>query len=232
MSSKLQSQNTNNELRVITIDGPAASGKTSVSRELAQRLGWTWVSTGAFYRGLGFMALQERVDTRNEEALVSLIQSEDWSVELGEETTQFVFKGEDVSSEIFKEEVGATASKVSGYSKVREALLEAQRSLAKIHPQLIAEGRDCGSVVFPGAPVKVYLTARSESRAARRAEEEGSDIKTTIEAQKIRDQQDASRKAAPMLVPEGATVIDTSELNLEQVVDKVEALAREKIKIS
>lgn len=217
-------------LNVITIDGPAASGKTSVSRELAKKLGWKWVSTGAFYRGLGYMALIEGVDIKNEDALVALVESDNWEVRLESEKTHFYYKGQDVSDEIFKEEVGSTASQVSGFPRVRAALLEAQRVLAKQDAGLIAEGRDCGSVVFPNAPVKVYLTARSESRAARRAEEQGVDLNDTIRAQKERDKQDSSRKTAPMQVPEGAEVVDTSELNLEQVVARVESIYLEAFK--
>ncbi|MEZ4871538.1 MAG: (d)CMP kinase [Bdellovibrionales bacterium] len=214
------------ELRVVTIDGPAASGKTSVSRELAKKLGWKWVSTGAFYRGLGYIARETQVDVNDEQALVDLIHKDNWQVKMSDEKTLFIYEGKDVSSDIFLEEVGNIASKVSGYPKVRQALLEAQRVLASENYGLVAEGRDCGSVVFPKAKVKVYLTARSESRAQRRAEEQGSDVQAMIHAQKVRDQQDASRKAAPMQVPEGAHVIDTSELNLDQVVAKVEELVK------
>jgi len=214
---------------VVTIDGPAASGKTSVSRGLAQKLGWKWVSTGAFYRGLGYMAQQTQVDIKNEDELVALVKSDNWSVQMNDENTNFIFNDQDVTEFIFQEEVGTLASQVSGYPKVREALLEAQRALASEDYNLVAEGRDCGSVVFPTAPLKVYLTARSESRAQRRAEEQGKDLESTIEAQKQRDQQDASRKAAPMQVPEGAHVIDTSELTLDQVVQKVEDLVQKHI---
>lgn len=209
---------------MVTIDGPAASGKSSVSRELAKRLGWNWVSTGAFYRGLGYMAFVEKTNLKNEDDLLSLINSDLWEVKMTPENTKFFYKNEDCTDQIFLEEVGNIASKVSQYPKVRENLLQAQRDMALNGSGLIAEGRDCGTVVFPEADLKIYLTASSTSRAQRRAEEQGASLEKTIEDQKLRDKQDSTRKAAPMQVPEGAHVIDTSELNLSQVVDKVEGL--------
>lgn len=216
---------------MVTIDGPAASGKSSVSRELAQRLGWNWVSTGAFYRGLGFVAQQENADLNNEDQLASLVNQVDWSVEMTHENTKVIYKGTDCTDKIFLEEIGSIASKISHYPKVRQNLLQAQRDLANNPLGLVAEGRDCGTVVFPTAPVKIYLTARSDSRAKRRAEEQGRSVEETIEQQKVRDAQDSNRKTAPLQVPEGAHVIDTSELNLEQVVNKVEELVRTTLKI-
>lgn len=212
---------------MVTIDGPAASGKSSVSRELAKRLGWSWVSTGAFYRGLGYMAFVEKSDLENESSLVELVQSDSWQVKMTPEQTQFFYKGEDCTNKIFMEEVGNIASKVSQYPKVRESLLLAQRNMANEVPGLIAEGRDCGTVVFPAANLKVYLTASSDSRARRRAEEQGANLEKTIADQKQRDKQDSTRKAAPMQVPQGAHVVDTSELTLDQVVDCVEQLYKQ-----
>ena len=216
-------------MKVVTIDGPAASGKSSVSRELASRLGWSWVSTGAFYRGLAFVAQRTGTAVDDEKALVDLAVSDVWSVEKDPENTKVVFQGADVTEHIYKEEVGAAASKLSSLAGVRKSLLEAQRDMAKSDEWMIAEGRDCGTVVFPEAPLKVYLTARSEARAQRRASEQGASLEETQKAQAERDRQDATRKAAPMQVPESAHVIDTSTLSLEQVVDEVQKLAETSI---
>lgn len=216
---------------VITIDGPAASGKSSVSRELARRLGWQWVSTGAFYRGLAFAALQLEIDLDDVKSLDDLTHNPVWSVRMDDQRTRVEFKDQDVTDLIAHEDVGNFASKVSHYPEVRKALLEAQRNCAKGPQGLIAEGRDCGTVVFPDAPVKVYLTASSEHRAARRAVELGLDQGDMVKAQQQRDTQDSTRKVAPLAIPEDALVVDTTTLNLEQVVDKVVEYVKSKIKI-
>ena len=213
--------------KVITIDGPAASGKTSVSRELAKRLGWNWVSTGAFYRGLAYVAQQKQVDLKDQKALANICAEGDWHVELTQDHTLVIFQGQDVTSEIFKEQVGSIASQISQYPEVRAALLKAQRDMALVDGLgLIAEGRDCGTVVFPKADFKVYLTARSEDRAMRRAMEQGEDVEKTLSEQKIRDKQDSTRKSAPLQIPEGAFVVDTSTMDLSTVVSHIEQKLR------
>lgn len=214
---------------VITIDGPAASGKSTVSRELAKRLGWKWVSTGAFYRGLAYVALQLRVELDDIQGLSALTHSPVWSVSMESDRTRVYFKNQDVTDQIAHEDVGSFASRISHYPEVRKALLDSQRDCSKGPDGLVAEGRDCGTVVFPQAQAKIYLTASSEHRAARRAAEQGSSQAEIIEAQKVRDQQDSTRKAAPLSVPEQALVVDTTELSLSQVVDQVEAFVKTKI---
>ncbi|MBV2167287.1 MAG: (d)CMP kinase [Bdellovibrio sp.] len=214
---------------VITIDGPAASGKSSVSRELARRLGWQWVSTGAFYRGLAFAALQLQIDLDDVKSLAELTHNPVWSVRMDDARTRVFFKDQDVTDLIAHEDVGNFASKVSHYPDVRKALLEAQRNCSQGPQGLVAEGRDCGTVVFPQAQAKVYLTASSEHRAARRAAELGLDQGDMVKAQQQRDHQDSTRKVAPMAVPEDALVVDTTTMNLEQVVDKVVEFVKGKI---
>jgi cytidylate kinase len=209
---------------VVTIDGPAASGKSSVSRELAKKHGWSWVSTGTFYRGIAWAANFAGLNLDDEKSMVGLVQSDRWSVKLTVDQTLFLFDGIDRTEDIGKESVGALASKISSYPLVRLALLQAQRDCVVGVPGLIAEGRDCGSVVFPAAQVKVFLTARAEDRAQRRALEEGRSLESMISQQTQRDHQDASRKAAPMRAPDGAHTIDTSGLSLSEVVDAIEGL--------
>ncbi|WP_413293052.1 (d)CMP kinase [Bdellovibrio sp. HCB185ZH] len=214
---------------VVTIDGPAASGKSSVSRELARRLGWKWVSTGAFYRGLAYAAIQLKVNLDDVQALSELTHNPIWSVRLEPDRTRVYFQNEDVTDAIAHEDVGNFASKVSHYPEVRKALLDAQRNCSKGEDGLVAEGRDCGTVVFPTAEAKVYLTASSAHRAARRATELGLDEGDMAKAQKQRDHQDSTRKVAPMTVPADAFELDSTELDLNQVVDKVEAFVKTKI---
>lgn len=206
---------------VITIDGPAASGKSSVSRELARRLGWNWVSTGAFYRGLAFAALKLQIDLDDVQSLTDLTSNPVWAVRMTDLRTTVIFENEDVTDLIAHEDVGNFASKVSHYPEVRKALLQVQRNCGAGPDGLVAEGRDCGTVVFPSAVAKVYLTANSEHRAARRAAELGLDQGEMAKAQQQRDLQDSTRKTAPMTIPTDALILDTTELNLNQVVDRV-----------
>lgn len=219
--------------RVVTIDGPAASGKTSVSRELARRLGWSWVSTGAFYRGLAFCAHELSLDLDSESDLAALSLSSRWRVELTDSHTRVFLDQRDVTDKINAEVVGNIASKISHFPMVRESLLTPQRALAELaglaNAGLVAEGRDCGTVVFPKAEVKIYLTANQENRAERRAKELGLSTEETVQAQAQRDKQDSTRKAAPLSVPENALVVDTTELGFEQVVDLIEKFVRKHI---
>lgn len=215
---------------IVTIDGPAASGKSSVSRELARRFGWSWLSTGAFYRGLAYIAHQSKITLSDEKAVVRLAQGANWAVRMTPDETRVFLDNKDVTNEIGREDIGTIASQISSFPKVRLALLDAQRRCAEGVTGLIAEGRDCGTIVFPSAQVKIFLTARPEDRAARRAREEGRDLGRTIDDQKRRDAQDANRKAAPMQVPDGSDQIDTTELGFEEVVGRVEVLVRARLK--
>lgn len=214
---------------ILTIDGPAASGKSSVSRELGKRLGFNWVSTGVFYRGLAYVAHQEGVPLNDEPALVELAlhgAPKTWSVQMKPEQTCFFHHGVDVTEEIGRESIGTLASRVSSLPQLRKALLDAQRQCAMGLAGLIAEGRDCGTVVFPKAQVKIFLTARAEDRAARRAKDEGADPNALIDEQKRRDAQDASRSTAPMQASVDSYTIDTTELTLLEVVEQIERLVR------
>ncbi len=207
---------------VVTIDGPAASGKSSVSREIARRFNWDWVSTGAFYRGVAWAADYLGLDLADEAAIEQFAKSSRWSIRLSSAQTCFQLDGKDYTDEIGKEAVGALASRISSYPKVRAALLSAQRECAKSGRGLVAEGRDCGSVVFPQADVKIFLTGRAEDRAARRALEEGRDVQTMINEQKQRDAQDATRKTAPMMAASDSHTVDTTGLGLKDVIEKIE----------
>jgi cytidylate kinase len=214
---------------VITIDGPAASGKSSVSRGLSKLFSVPWVSTGAFYRGLAYVAIEQNINLEDKEALTELAMSDIWRVVMAVEKTQVWFKDQDVTDFIFKEEVGNVASKISHYPEVRSSLLDHQRQCAFKDRGLVAEGRDCGTVVFPQAEVKVYLTASSEHRAQRRALELGLDEKELAVQQKQRDEQDSTRKVAPLQIPNDALVVDASQMSLNDVVEKIYLFAKEKI---
>lgn len=212
---------------IITIDGPSASGKSSVSREVARKLGWSWISTGAFYRALGHIAELNSIPQDDEEALVKALEETDWEIRPQHVQTDVYINGELCpAEEIYSVENGTRASNVSKFQKVRDAVLKAQRDAYKL-PGLIAEGRDCGSVIFPNAPLKVFLNASESARSGRRAKEAGEKVEKVSEALKIRDEQDSSRKAAPLAVPEGAWELDSSNMSLEEVAEKVFEKARE-----
>lgn len=208
-------------MKLITIDGPSASGKSSVSRMLAAKLGWNWVSTGAFYRGLALSALQKGLATGDEHALVELAGSKEWEVRMTSKNTEVYVGEQNLTDQIGGEEVGAMASTISQIPQVREALLKRQRDCYRPDEGLVAEGRDCGTVVFPKAPAKIYLTASPALRALRRSNEDTNTQEITQELQKLRDEQDSTRKVAPLRQAEGALHVDSSFLSLEEVVAEV-----------
>jgi cytidylate kinase len=216
-----------NSERVITIDGPSASGKSSVSRELARKLGWKWVSTGAFYRGLAFVALQEKIAYDQTQKLVDLTRSPIWQVKMEDDQTRVFYKKVDVTSQILAEDNADRASQVSRIPEVRTALLQNQRDCAAGVPGLVAEGRDCGTIVFPKALLKIYLTASQEERALRRAREQGLNLESTQNQQQKRDHQDSSRTAAPLTIPPDARVVDSGGMDLKAVVEHIYSWAQE-----
>jgi len=215
------------EAFIITIDGPAASGKTTVSRELAKRLGFDWVSTGAFYRGLAYAATHLKYDLNDEKKLMELARSPRWSVKMSEEETHVLFDEKDVTRKISDEKIATAASQISQFPMVRKELLPLQRACWSGKRGLIAEGRDCGTVVFPSAELKIYLTARSDDRAQRRAIQQGEDFDRIKADQSARDQRDSKRAQAPLQAAEKSKVLDTSDLNLAEVVDQIYSWASE-----
>jgi CMP/dCMP kinase len=216
---------------VIAIDGPSGSGKSTVSARIAKKFGYVFLSTGAFYRGLAYLAFKKGVDLSDENAVAGLINSPDWTITANTLETRVTVLGEDVTEVLNNEQVGALASKVSRSATVRKALLEPQRKF-RLAPGLVAEGRDCGTVVFPDAIVKIFLTADLEARAERRFKEDttGASAEALKEAQQKRDQADATRKTAPMAKANDAIELDTSNLTLDEVVAKIEEIINRRVK--
>ena len=215
---------------VITVDGPSGSGKGTVCRLLAEKLGWDVLDSGAIYRVLSLAALHHQIALDNEEALVPLAANLDVQFLIDSDTNagKIILEGEDVTTTIRNEEVGAAASKVAALPRVREALLRRQRAF-RTENGLIADGRDMGTVVFPDAPLKIFLTASAEERARRRfveLNERGLDVTLSGLLQDIqaRDDRDMNRAVAPLVPAEDAIELDTSELNAQQVFDKVMTL--------
>ncbi|BBW91428.1 cytidylate kinase [Pseudoalteromonas sp. PS1M3] len=212
---------------VITVDGPSGSGKGTVCRLLADKLGWDVLDSGAIYRVLSLAALHHQIALDNEEALLPLAANLDVQFLVDSQTNagKVILEGEDVTTTIRNEEVGAAASKVAALPRVREALLRRQRAF-RTENGLIADGRDMGTVVFPDAPLKIYLTASAQERARRRfveLNERGLDVTLSglLEDIQARDDRDMNRAVAPLVPAEDAIELDTSELNAQQVFDKV-----------
>lgn len=211
---------------VITLDGPSGSGKGTISSLLAKRLGWHFLDSGALYRVLGLAALRQGLDLQQASALAAL--AEGLRVEFDEE--RIWLDEEEIGGLIRTEQVAATASQVAAFPEVRAALLDWQRRCAQ-PPGLVADGRDMGTVVFPEAPLKIFLTASAEERAHRRynqLKEKGLDVSFTNLVGEIRerDQRDSLRAVAPLQPAEDAIEVDTTGLSIAEVLQRVEALVR------
>ncbi|MDA3913947.1 (d)CMP kinase [Oleiagrimonas sp.] len=215
---------------VLTIDGPSGSGKGTVSRIVAEQLGWHLLDSGALYRAVGFAASMADVDLADAEAVTRCAKATRITFKPSPDgrDTRVIVNGHDASDEIRTETCGAAASAVAAIPAVREALVAKQLSFRK-GPGLVADGRDMGTVIFPDAPFKVFLTASPAERAKRRhkqLKEKGlsvtiSGLQREIEA---RDERDANRSVAPLKPAEGALRVDSTALPVEQVVAKVIAL--------
>jgi len=206
---------------VIAIDGPTASGKGTVAQRVAAALGWHYLDSGALYRLLALRALESGTDAADAPALAQAARCLRPTFGDG----RIGLDGRDVSDEIRREEVGAMASRIAVHPAVRVALLALQKGFRR-PPGLVADGRDMGTVVFPDAGLKVFLTASVEARAQRRHKqlsEKGfsSSIAALLQELRARDERDSSRSAAPLRPAEGARQLDSSSLSIEQVVAQI-----------
>jgi cytidylate kinase len=216
---------------VVAIDGPAGAGKTSASRALARRLGFAHVDTGSMYRAVGVLADERGVALDDDVALHALLDG--LRLELAPDGERLLVDGRDVTAAIRRPEAGELASRVSTRPVVRERLVELQRALGA-GGRVVMEGRDIGTVVFPDAAVKLYLTADPATRAHRRAVELAAAGTTVDEAAlaaelTARDRRDAARAHSPLRPAADAIVVDTTDLDLGAVVDRLERLARERL---
>lgn len=217
---------------IITIDGPVSSGKGTVARRVAARLGWHLLDSGALYRVLGLYAERRGVPLDEEMLLVDLAEQLPVEFREGQGDTVVLLEGEDVGAEIRQERVGELASQVAVLQSVRDALFARQRAFA-LAPGLVADGRDMGTVVFIDAPLKIYLTASAEERARRRHAQLkekgfGATLATLVKDIRTRDERDMNRAVAPLRPADDAVELDSTDLNVDQVVQRVldEAAAR------
>jgi CMP/dCMP kinase len=197
---------------VVAIDGPAGAGKSSVARELARALGFTYLNSGSMYRAVGLLTLREGGAASE--------QAERLEIELGD---RVVVNGEDVTDELRTPDVSEAASRVATNDKVRAALVRKQRELLS-EGDWVVEGRDIGTVVAPDAALKIFLTASPEERARRRAAELGTEVDTVLRDQALRDAQDEGREHSPLEMAPGAVALDTTGMTLDEVVQHIVGL--------
>ncbi len=216
-----------NSLPIVAIDGPTGSGKGTISRQLARMLGWHLLDSGALYRLVALAAVEEGISIDDSVRLVETAVTMDIGFSSAEDDERIFFNGIDVTAQIRTEKHGGVASKLASQPAVRLALLERQRAFVQV-PGLVADGRDMGSVVFPDALLKVFLTATPDERAKRRhnqLKEKGIDVSLPALSREIaeRDERDVNRKVAPLKPAEGARILDSTGMTPNQVVARLRA---------
>jgi cytidylate kinase len=218
---------------VITVDGPSGAGKGTLSMLLAEHYKWQFLDSGAIYRVLAVATTHHCIKPDDEDGIVPLASSLDVTFETENGITRVILEGEDVTDDIRTEEVGSVASQVAALPRVREALLRRQRAFAE-SPGLIADGRDMGTVVFPNADVKIFLTASAEARAQRRFEQlkqKGYDVTLPrlLSDIQARDERDSNRSVAPLLAADDALLLDSTTMDVVQVLDKAKNFIESKL---
>ena len=202
---------------IVAIDGPAGAGKSTVGRAVAARLGLEYLDTGAMYRAVTFAALRRGIDPADDDDVAALASS----VEMTLDGASVIVDGVDATVEIRGREVTAAVSAVAANGRVRSELVRRQRSWVAEHAGGVVEGRDIGSVVFPDATLKLFVTASPRVRAQRRVAEIGGDV-AEVEASIIeRDRKDSTRAESPLIESSGAVVVDTTGLSVDEVVERI-----------
>lgn len=222
------------QYKSIAMDGPAGAGKSTLARQVAQKLGYLYVDTGAIYRTVALKTVKAGIDPKQAEQVVSVLSDIDIRMEYDDQGVQRMYlDGEDVSSAIREHHVSGLASIVSAIPQVRAFLLDFQRKQAREH-NVVMDGRDIGTVVLPQADVKIFLTAEAEARAKRRALEleqrgQSADFQTILHDIIQRDEQDKNRPIAPLRQAEDAVLVDTTRLNLSESLEALLSVIKERI---
>ena len=217
---------------IIAIDGPSGAGKSTLGKMLAKKLNLLYLDTGAMYRAVGFAVLEKAISLEDKENVSEIAAGAKIALVGEPENLQILLDERDVSTEIRTNEVGQAASIVSTISEVRKILVEHQRALGENAPNgCVLDGRDIGTVVFPNADVKFFLTAKPEARARRRFEEDlekgrATSYEETLAEVNLRDKRDITRADSPLTIAEDAVVIDTSELDLTEVFEQMMSVVR------
>ena len=217
----------------VAIDGPAGAGKSTLARRLAAEFGYIYVDTGAMFRTIGLYALRKGVDPKDNAAVNTLLPEIGLRVDCIDGEQHIYLNGEDVSTAIRTEEAGMAASAVGANPEVRAFLLELQRGMTKTQ-NVLMDGRDIGTVVLPDAEVKVFLTASAEERARRRYKElmekgEKVEYEKVLAEMKERDYNDSNRAIAPLKAAPDAITVDTTELTLEESIEKIKNVIKENL---
>jgi CMP/dCMP kinase len=215
----------NNAVTIVAVDGPSASGKSTVSRRAAQALGFVYVDSGAVYRGVTWKCVKEGVDVKDSQAVTNLLIRMNMELVLVDNAVGYRIDGEDPGQEIRAEPVRERVADIAAQQSVRVYIVEKLRLMTKFG-SLVMEGRDIGTVVFPDTPYKYYLDADPEERARRRAAEiqqtEGvDDVGAVLSSLRRRDQKDSSRATAPLQIALGARIINSTGMTIDQVVDTI-----------
>ena len=214
----------------VAIDGPAGAGKSTIAKRIARRLGYIYVDTGAMYRAMAYYLIQNQVDAADKEAIAAACQHADISISYQDGEQVVLLNGENVNAYLRTESVGNMASVSSVVPEVRKKLVELQQKLAR-ETDVVMDGRDIGTVVLPDADVKVYLTASVETRAKRRFLElqekgEPADLAKIAADIEDRDYRDMHRDISPLRQAEDATLVDSSDMTIDQVVERILELCR------
>jgi cytidylate kinase len=217
---------------VIAIDGPVGSGKGTISTSLAARLGWHFMDSGALYRLVAIAAIDSSVDSQDFPALASIAENLDFEFRRVGEETIALLSGKDVSYRLRTEVISAMASKVAAVKVVRAAMIDRQRAFAQ-PPGLVADGRDMGTIIFPDAKLKIFLTASVKIRARRRYKQlkdkgESVTLPRLFREIELRDERDMTREIAPLKPAKDAVIIDSTEFSIDQVLDKIYEIAKER----
>jgi cytidylate kinase len=215
---------------VVTVDGPAGAGKSTIAKKFVEEFGFVHLDSGAVYRTIGILCKEKGVNPEDESSVVRLLES----VEIEVKSEGVFVNGENYEGKIRTLEGGRLASVVAKHPKVRERVVKILRKSA-VGKRVVVDGRDAGTNIFPDAQVKIFLTASSEERARRRYQElknrgEKVSYEEVLEEVKRRDREDTNRKVAPLRIPEGAVKIDTSEKSIEQVWEEVKNLVKLRLK--